>query len=200
MGYRDTWIAHAYNVSRHSEVVLHAFDRDIPSKPIRLLDVGVENGGSLEVWQECLPEGSEIVGIDIEPRCAELGLPVLTGDVMDATWLREALRGQRFDVVVDSTGTMSPWTWPFLNTGGVMIYEGYDTKAMLELVYAVAEDKHSWLPVEEVMRVNVYPGVAVIEKRNPRVIPYIDIMVGNFADVTGEAALLREGCRWVLVN
>ena len=200
MGYRDTWMNHAYNVSRHSEVVLHAFDREIPDKPIRLLDVGVENGGSLEVWQKCLPEGSEVLGIDVEARCADLGLPVLTGDVSNPTWLREALRGQWFDVIVDSTGAMSPWTWPFLKVGGVLLYEGYETRKILELTYAVAEDKQSWLPVEEIMRLNTFPGVVVIEKRNPRVIPYIDIMVGNFADVTGEEALIREGCRWVLVN
>jgi len=200
MGYRDLWIEHAGNVSRHLEVVLHAFDREIPEKPIRLLDVGVENGGSLEVWQKCLPEGSEVLGIDVDARCAALGLPVLTGDVMDAPWLREALRGKWFDVIVDSTGTMSPWTWPFLKVGGILIYEGYDTRAILELIHAVAEDKESWLPVEEIMRVNIYPGAAVIEKRNPRVIPYMNVMVGNFADVTGEESLVREGCRWVLVN
>ena len=200
MGYRDSWLTHAGNVSRHLEVVLHVFDREIPDKPLRVLEVGVENGGSLEVWQKCLPEGSEVLGIDVDERCSGLGLPVLTGDVRDATWLREALRGKWFDVIVDSTGTMSPWTWPFLTVGGVLIYEGYETRAMLELAHAVAEDKQSWLPVEEIMRLNLYPGALVIEKRNPRVIPYMNVMVGNFADVTGEAELIRQGCRWVLVK
>jgi hypothetical protein len=40
----------------------------------------------------------------------------------------------------------------------------------------------------------------VIEKRYPRVIPYIDIAVGNFADVTGEEELMRQGVKRVLVD
>ena len=200
MGYRDTWLTHAGGVSRHLEVVLHVLDREIPDKPLRVLEVGVENGGSLEVWQKCLPQGSEVLGIDVDERCAGLGLPVLIGDVTDATWLREALRGKSFDVIVDSTGALSPWTWPFLLVGGTLIFEGYDIREILHLVYAVAEDKQGWLPVEEIMRVTVFPGAVVVEKRNPRVVPYMNVMVGNFADVTGEKELLDQGTRWVLVK
>ena len=43
---------HAGSVSRHSEVVLHAYDREIPIRPMRMLLIGVENGGSLEVWRD----------------------------------------------------------------------------------------------------------------------------------------------------
>ena len=42
--------------------------------PISLLEIGVQNGGSLQVWNKYLPPGSQIVGIDINPDCARLEL------------------------------------------------------------------------------------------------------------------------------
>ena len=200
MGYRDRWLNHAGAISRHYEVALHAFEREIPDEPISLLEVGVENGGSLEVWKDVLPEGSTVLGVDVDPRCAELGLDVLTLDILDRDGVKEALRGKWFDVIIDSTATMSPWTWAFLRPGGRLIFEGYDTKSVQDLVQGLAEDESSWLPIEEIMRISVFQHVTVLEKRNPRVIPYIEIMVGNFADVTGEKDLLESGVKRVLVE
>jgi hypothetical protein len=200
VGYRDTWLNHAGAVSRHSEVVLHAFDREAPREPIRLLDVGVENGGSLEVWAACLPEGSTVLGMDNDERCGNLNLPVIICDVTDKTAVKEALQGRWFDLIVDSTGTSSPWTWAFLRSGGRLMLEDYEPAAMQELLAAITEDKPGWLPTEEIMRATVFPKIVVIEKRYPRVIPYIDIAVGNFADVTGEEELMRQGVKRVLVD
>src|SRR6516165_2890021 len=39
-------------------------------QPIRLLEIGVQNGGSLQIWSKYFPAGSTIVGIDIDPACA----------------------------------------------------------------------------------------------------------------------------------
>jgi hypothetical protein len=69
----------------------------------------------------------------------------------------------------------------------------------MALVEAVADDVPGWLPTEEVMRVDVFPHVAVVEKRNPRVLPYMEILVGNFCDVVSEAELLGRGIRRVVV-
>jgi hypothetical protein len=200
MGYRDKWLNHAGAVSHHREVVLHAFEKETPTGPVSLLDVGVENGGSLEVWRDVLPEGSTVLGLDVDPRCAGLGLPVVVCDVTDQGSVNAALRGQWFDLIIDSTGTMSPWTWPYLKSGGRLLLEEYETVAMMDLVQGVAEDGESWLPVEEIMRVTVHPYVAVVEKRNPRVVPYVNIMAGNFADVTGERSLIESGIKRVVVN
>jgi len=200
VGYRDRWISHAGAVTRHYEVALHVFDRETPTEPVRLLDVGVENGGSLEVWRDVLPEGSTVLGIDCDPRCADLGLDVKILDVTDRDAVKEALRGQWFDFIVDSTGTMSPWTWAFLRPGGRIVFEGYELEAVQNLVQEVARDGESWLPVEEIMRVTVFPHISVVEKRHPRVLPYIEIMVGNFADVVSERDLIDGGVKRVLVD
>lgn len=199
MEYRARWLEHAGLMSRHYEVVLHAFDREIPHRAIRLLDVGIENGGSLEIWQEILPDGSEVLGIDENPACSGLGLPVMIGDVTDAGWVREALKGRWFDVVIDSTGTMTPFLWPYLVKGGRMLFEDYAPKQMSDLVSAVAQGQQSWLPTEEILKVSVYPHVAVVEKSNPRVVPYVEAMAGNFAEVVDEDTLRNLDVRQIVL-
>ena len=40
--------------------------------PVRLLEIGIQNGGSLEIWSEYFREAIAIVGCDINPACAQL--------------------------------------------------------------------------------------------------------------------------------
>ncbi|MBX6392006.1 MAG: hypothetical protein IRY96_00920, partial [Burkholderiales bacterium] len=40
--------------------------------PVRLLEIGVQNGGSLEVWAKYFPNAELIVGCDIDLECAHL--------------------------------------------------------------------------------------------------------------------------------
>ena len=195
MGYRATWMTHAGAVSRHVEVALHAIDRETPDGDLRVLVAGVENGGAVEVWQSL---GAEVLGLDKNPACADLGLPVAVCDVTDRGSILGALQGRIFDLIVDSTREGSPWLWPFLRAGGRVLFEDLPIERVINLASSVAEDRETWLPVEEVMRVSVFPRVTVVEKRNPRVIPYLDIAVGNFADVTGEKALRDRGVRFIV--
>lgn len=199
MGYRDAWLNHAGLGSRHYEIAVHVYERNLPKEPVRLLLAGVENGGALEVWSQVLPEGSQVVGVDIDPRCAMLGLDVRHGDVADDGWVRGEFRHDWFDLIVDSTSTMTPNLWPFLTPGGRLFFEGYDTPTLMALTGAVAQDTESWLPTEEIMRVEVYPHIAVIEKRNPRVLPYLEVLTGNFCDVVPEPELLGRGVKRVVV-
>ena len=66
MGFGAQWIEHKGLISRLPESVLAALDREVnPKRPITLLDVGVENGGTVEVWQRVLPEGSRVLPVDL---------------------------------------------------------------------------------------------------------------------------------------
>lgn len=195
MGYRSEWMKHAGAVSRHVEVALHAIDKETPDGDLCVLVAGVENGGAIEVWRQL---GADVLGLDKNPACASLNLAVEICDVTDESSVRGALHGRVFDVIVDSTGAASPWLWPFLRAGGRIIFEDLAHVDVLELVSCVALDRETWLPVEEIMRISIFPRVTVVEKRNPRVMPYLDIVAGNFADVTGEQALLDKGARWVV--
>lgn len=201
MGYRSEWLSHAGNGTRHMEPVLYALDKEVAAKePIRLLLVGVENGGSLEVWQRVLPEGSEVIGVDIEPLCAELGLPVLVGDASDKEWCLENLGREPFNVVINSTGWDLRSLWPWVKAGGLFLWEGYDSDSATELVDGVAEGYETWLPSEEIMRVSVWHSILIVEKRYPKVIPYLEVFVGNFFDVVPEDDLIEQGARRIVME
>jgi len=74
-------------------------------RPISLLEIGVQNGGSLQVWRKYLPAGSRIVGIDINPDCARLApdenTSVHIADGTDQAALDGVLGDQTFDVIID---------------------------------------------------------------------------------------------------
>jgi len=199
MGFRDTWLNHPGAVSVHNEATVHAFDRVIPVRPMTMLLVGIGNGGDVEVWNAALPEGSTVIAMDINPACREIpGLEVITCDVTQSEEVRKCLNGMWLDVVIDRTSTMQPYVWPFLRAGGVHIYEGYNVEMVMMLARDLALEDDSWLPIEEVMRIDQYQSCVVIEKRTPRVVPYLDIITGNFCEVTPEKLYQERGAKRVI--
>jgi hypothetical protein len=199
MGYRDRWLNHAGAVSVHNEATLHAIDRTIPVRPMAMLLAGIGNGGAVEVWREVLPEGSTVIALDSDPRCADVpGIDPIICDVTQRDAVRGALKGRWLDVVIDTTRTMQPYLWPFLRAGGVYIYEGYNVEMVMMLARDLALEGDSWLPTEEIMRIDQYQSCVVIEKRNPRVVPYLQIMTGNFCEVTPEKVYQERGAKRVI--
>lgn len=197
MGFRSEWLSHEELLSVHNEVFLHAVDRVFRDKPIRLLLVGVGNGGDVQIWRRVLPEGSSLVALDRDAYIQENDLG-LSGDVEDWDWVRGVLRGQWFDLIVDSAQANAPALWPFLVPGGAYIVENYRTSEMMKLMADVDADADSWLPTEEIMSVMLMPTVLVIEKRNPRVVPYLDVIVGRDDPVVPESWYARRGAKRVV--
>ena len=202
MGYRAAFLNNSGAVAFHSEAFLHVLDREIAPRPLSILVAGVGNGGAVELWRESLPEGSSVVAIDPDPEAESLlGIGVACCDVESKTDLLRVLGRVHFDLIVDSTGILSPFLWPFLREGGLMIYENVpDVDAFADLSRAVMLERESdVLPVEEVMRVNVYGPVVSVEKRAPKVVPYVDVMTGNFADLIPESYLISQGVKRAIV-
>jgi len=74
-------------------------------KPIKVLEIGILNGGSLEMWRHYFGPDAEIVGIDINPACKEHEFPgvhVRIGDQSDEQFLQSLLdEFGEFDLVID---------------------------------------------------------------------------------------------------
>jgi hypothetical protein len=74
---------------------------------IDLLEIGVQNGGSLETWSEYFKAGRSFVGVDINPKCENLSfedprISVIIGDAKGAeTRKRLFEKNSRFDVIID---------------------------------------------------------------------------------------------------
>lgn len=101
----------------------------------RMLEIGVDRGGSLHMWREYMPDVT-IVGLDINPKAAqyddaERDIHVRIGDQTDTAFLGSVLdEFGTFDTVLDDGGH-SPkqmigsfrYLFPRLKPGGVYIVE-----------------------------------------------------------------------------
>ena len=103
---------------------------------INLLEIGVQNGGSLETWSRYFWKAEKIIGIDVDPKCADLKfddnrIQVVIGDAKTVE-LEET-----FDIIIDdgshqAADIIANWNhwWPKLNDGGVYVVEDFHTMWM----------------------------------------------------------------------
>ena len=101
-----------------------------------LLEIGIQNGGSLDIWARYFPNAQTIVGCDINPKCGELTyddprVRVVVGDATQTPVQQQVLaHSPNFDIVIDD-GSHFPREvivaflrfWPHIKAGGVYIAE-----------------------------------------------------------------------------
>lgn len=136
---------------------------------IKLIEVGVAEGGSLEVWREYFGPNCRVVGIDVDPQIkgdVGEGISVLIGSQSDEGVLKEAvsLLGGSVDVVVDDGSHKGrdqiatfEYLWPKLRDGAVYIVEDLHTAywwdfeggpgrrgTFIEYAKLLIDDMHMW--------------------------------------------------------
>lgn len=83
------------------------------NRPIRMLEIGVFQGGSLRMWRAHLHPDSTIVGIDINPECkryesADTNVHVRIGSQADTEFLDDVTAEfGPFDVIIDDGSHMA---------------------------------------------------------------------------------------------
>ena len=105
-------------------------------QPISLLEIGVQNGGSLEIWSKYFQNANKIVGCDINPKCSDLNYPdqrihVIVGDSDSDTAESEILSSSaQFDLIIEDSSHYSSNIiksfiryFPHLTMGGLFIAE-----------------------------------------------------------------------------
>jgi SAM-dependent methyltransferase len=104
-------------------------------QPISLLEIGIQNGGSLEIYAEYFSRYEKLVGCDISKKCAELSYGrdtfVVVGDCnADETLSRVTSVCDRYDIIIDDGSHKSKDIirsflkyFPLLKSGGVFIIE-----------------------------------------------------------------------------
>lgn len=108
------------------------------NKPVKILEIGVLNGGSLPMWQKYFGPLSKIVAIDITPSCKSYEIPgtqVRIGDQSDEKFLQELVdEFGEFDVVIDDgshqvahVNKTFQYLYPKMSKNGVYLVE--DTHA-----------------------------------------------------------------------
>jgi hypothetical protein len=127
------------NSSAKWQGYLTHYERHFASRrhePISLLEIGVQGGGSLEIWATYFKQATHIVGCDIDPACGELGfsdprIQVVIGDINDDQTM-QGIQAQSasFDIIIDDGSHQSQDIiksflnlFPCLSDGGVYLIE-----------------------------------------------------------------------------
>ena len=93
---------------------LHYFDiydrhfKRYRDRPVRMLEIGVYHGGSLDMWKDYFGAGLQLIGVDINPRAKTFetqGVDIRIGDQSDPIFLQQ-LRDEfgEVDIILDDGG------------------------------------------------------------------------------------------------
>lgn len=147
--YSETWFEKRVRTSdkwdHYFEIYDHLIGKFYDSR-INYLEVGVQDGGSLEVAKRLFANGSKIVGMDIDPACSsimEAGLAdaVVIGSQIDGNALKRVatLCPDGYDIIIDDGSHIQHHMvstfiqlFPQLKQGGVYVIEDTHTNYSYE--------------------------------------------------------------------
>ena len=130
---------HQGKVTDKWSIYLSEYDRLFSiyrDQPVCMLEIGIQNGGSLEIWSKYFQNAQALVGCDINPDCArltydDLHIKVVVGDAnTDVTEAEILSHSPHFDLIIDDgSHTSSDIVKSFaryfrhLNQGGIFVAE-----------------------------------------------------------------------------
>lgn len=93
----------------HYFEIYHRHFERFRNRPVVVLEFGVDQGGSLEMWREYFGPSAKIYGVDIDPRCRQFedhNIQIMIGDQADKEFLRQVVAtiGAPIDVVIEDGG------------------------------------------------------------------------------------------------
>src|ERR1700686_4573748 len=135
----ELYKSHAGKVSDKWSLYLDEYNRLLTpyrDKTVRLLELGIQNGGSLELWDQFFPNAEKLVGCDVNPSCADLKydgarIVVVAGDSNTQEGQQAILAHcPRFDIIIDD-GSHRPGDiirffcryFRYLDEGGLYLVE-----------------------------------------------------------------------------
>lgn len=136
---RDLYDAHRGKVSDKWSIYLSTYDHifsEYRDRPVRILEIGVQNGGSLEIWQKYFPNAEIIVGCDVNLACGNLvfdsrKIKISVGDANTDETERDIISmSEKYDIIIDDGSHLSSDIirsfaryFPHLSEGGMYIAE-----------------------------------------------------------------------------
>ncbi|MDU8499559.1 class I SAM-dependent methyltransferase [Pseudomonas syringae] len=113
---QDLYMCHQGFVSDKWSLYISVYSRLFSAfreKPINLLEIGVQNGGSLDIWSQYFPNAAHIVGCDINPACAQLEyasqtVAISIGDINQPETLASIFSiTDEFNIIIDDGSHVS---------------------------------------------------------------------------------------------
>lgn len=136
---KELYRSHQGLLSDKWDLYLREYDRlfsPYRGEAVRLLEIGIQNGGSLEIWSQYFPKGERFVGCDFDPDCSKLRyadprISVVVGDAnTDHTQAEVISKSDSFDLVIDDGSHTSgdivksfARYFPYVKDGGAFVAE-----------------------------------------------------------------------------
>lgn len=92
-----------YKWSHYFDVYHKHFER-FRGKPIKVLEIGIYGGGSLQMWKWYFGDRAKVTGVDIDPYCKkyeESQIKIKIGDQADKKFLSKL---GMYDIIIDDGG------------------------------------------------------------------------------------------------
>jgi hypothetical protein len=113
------------------------------NKDITFVEIGILNGGSLNIWKKFLGDKARIIGVDLNPECKKLekeGFEIFIGSQSDPNfWTNFFNKVGEVDIILDDGGhtnlqqiLTSIYCIPHINDGGLLVTEDTHTSYMGE--------------------------------------------------------------------
>lgn len=152
----------------HYFEIYHKYFQRFINTECTVVEIGVSQGGSLQLWRAYFGERARIIGIDINPECRQFGEPgieIFTGSQSDTVFLKQFLeRVPRIDILIDDGGhtmeqqiTSFENLFPYISNHGVYLCEDTHTSylksygggvgnpaSFIEYAKKLADHLHAW--------------------------------------------------------
>ena len=179
------WQDYATNIQTNNRPVTHKWSHYFPiyerhfanwrNKSMVFWEIGVARGGSVQMWSRYFGPYARIVGIDIDPACAEYsepGIDIRIGSQSDTEFLESVI--EEFgapDVVLDDGShimsdvvTTFEFLYPYLPKNGIYMVEDMHTSYWPQYGGGVTEP-NSFVNLSKncIDRINAYNTQGVID-------------------------------------
>lgn len=113
------------------------------NKKIIFVEIGILNGGSLEIWRNFFGNKARVIGIDLNPKCKKFekkGIEIFIGDQSDPNfWKNFFKKVGKVDIILDDGGHTNHQqivtaisTIPYINDNGMLVCEDTHTSYLEE--------------------------------------------------------------------
>lgn len=102
--------SHTGKVSDKWEIYIKEYNRILypyKDQPVGILEIGIQNGGSLEIWDRYFKSSTHIIGVDINTACEKLQfntnkIKIIVGDINTQETENLILENfSNFDIIID---------------------------------------------------------------------------------------------------
>lgn len=161
---------------------------------VRVLEIGIDQGGSLQLWREYFGPKASIIGLDIQDKTSlNVDAHILVGDQGNPGYWDEIIpRLGEFDIIIDDGShvcndqiTSLCQLFPLLKDGGFYACEDIHTSyhatyggghlksgTFIELLKCLIDELHksnysdNERALEDLFSLHIYPSLAILEKRS----------------------------------